>query len=94
MNPEVVITEDELPPEVIRAIERGRKIEAIKLLRESTGLGLANAKVLVDKAARRLGPPSTVLPGFVEEETNVTSLLKTLLLVVILFAAYRNFFGA
>lgn len=94
MNREVVITEDELPPEVIRAIERGRKIEAIKLLRESTGLGLANAKVLVDKAARRVGPPSTALPGFVEEETNVTSLLKTLLLVVILFAVYRNFFGA
>ena len=94
MNREVVITEDELPPEVLRAIERGRKIEAIKLLRESTGLGLANAKVLVDKAARRLGPPRAALPGFVEEETNVTSLLKTLLLVVILFAAYRNFFGA
>jgi hypothetical protein len=93
MNREIVITEDDLPPEVIRAIERGRKVEAIKLLRESTGLGLANAKVLVDKVARRLGPPSTALPGFVEEETNVTSLLKTLLLVVVLFAAYRNFFG-
>ena len=94
MNREVVITEDQLPPEVIRAIERGRKIEAIKLLRESTGLGLANAKVLVDKAARRLNPPTATIPGFVEEETNVTSLLKTLLLVVVLFAAYRNFFGA
>lgn len=94
MNREVVITEDELPPEVIRAIEGGRKIEAIKLLRESTGLGLANAKVLVDKAARRLGPPGSTVPGFVEEETNVTSLLKALLLVVILFAVYRHYFGA
>lgn len=94
MNREVVITEDDLPPEVIRAIERGRKIEAIKLLRESTGLGLANAKVLVDKVARHRGPPSATLPGFVEEETNVTSLLKALLLVVVLFAIYREYFGA
>lgn len=92
MNREVVITEDDLPPEVIRAIERGRKIEAIKLLRESTGLGLANAKVLVDKVARRRAPAA--LPGFVEEETNLTSLLKALLLVVILFAVYREYFGA
>lgn len=94
MNREVVITEDDLPPDVIRAIERGRKIEAIKLLRESTGLGLANAKVLVDKAARRHGPPSAAVPGFVEEETNVTSLLKALLLVVIVFAGYHHYFAA
>ena len=93
MKKEVVITEDDLPPEVIRAISRGRKIEAIKLLRESTGLGLANAKVLVDKAARRHGPPSAAVPGFVEEETNVASLLKTLLLVVIAFAVYHTLQG-
>ncbi len=94
MNKEVVITEDDLPPEVIRAIERGRKIEAIKLLRESTGLGLAHAKVLVDKAARRLGPQGGTMPGLVEEQTNVASLLKGLLLVVILFAVYRYYSGA
>lgn len=94
MKRELVITEDELPPEVIRAIERGSKIEAIKLLRESTGLGLAHAKVLVDKAARRLGPPGSTMPGLVEEQTNVASLLKTLLVVVVLFAIYRYYFGA
>lgn len=88
-----MITENDLPPAVIRAIEQGRKIEAIKLLRESTGLGLANAKVLVDKAARQRGPGSA-LPGFVEEETNVRSLLKTLLLVVLVFAFYRYYMGA
>jgi hypothetical protein len=92
MKAEIIITEDDLPPEVMRAIERGRKIEAIQLLREATGLGLANAKVLVDKAARRHGEKSTV-PGFVEEETNVTSLLKALLLVVLLFAFYHHYFG-
>jgi hypothetical protein len=90
---EIVITESELPPEVIRAIQQGRKIEAIKLLRESTGLELANAKVLVDKAARRHGPRAAV-PAFVEEETGVTALLKTLLLVVLVFAFYRYYFGS
>ncbi len=94
MTKEVVLTENDLPPEVIRAIEDGRKIEAIKLLRESTGLGLAHAKVLVDKAARRRGARGTAMPGFVPEETNVAGLLKALLLVVIVFAIYRQYFGA
>jgi ribosomal protein L7/L12 len=37
-----------LSSEVIEAIERGNKIEAIKLLRESTGLGLKEAKDIID----------------------------------------------
>lgn len=41
-----------LPPEVVAAIESGRTIDAIKLLRESTGLGLAEAKQAVDRYAK------------------------------------------
>ena len=37
-----------LPPEVIEAILRGNKIEAIKLLREAMRLGLAEAKSIVE----------------------------------------------
>lgn len=33
----------------------GRKIEAIKLVREITGMGLADAKTFVDKHAKELG---------------------------------------
>ena len=33
-----------LPPEVVDALRRGNKIEAIKRLRTATGLGLAEAK--------------------------------------------------
>jgi hypothetical protein len=88
-----VITEDELPPQVIRAIQLGRKVEAIKLLQDATGLGFANAKVLVDKAARTHAP-RTSHPGFVEEQTNLPALLRALLLVVAIFALYRHFFGA
>jgi len=39
---------DPLPPDVAAALERGETIEAIKLLRASTGLGLKEAKDVVD----------------------------------------------
>ena len=39
----------ELPGEVRELIAAGRKIEAIKLVRETTGLGLAEAKQLVER---------------------------------------------
>ena len=44
-----------LPANVIAALQRGEKIEAIKLLREATGLGLKEAKDAVESA---LSPPS------------------------------------
>ncbi len=93
MKTRSVITENDLPPEVIRAIEQGKKVEAIKLLREATGLGLANAKVLVDKAARQYGVTSRP-HGFVEEESNVGRLLKALVIVVAVYAFYYYYTGA
>ena len=39
-------------PEIRAALDNGRKIEAIKLLRERTGLGLKEAKELVERGAR------------------------------------------
>lgn len=42
----------EMPPEVIAALGRGHKIEAIKLLRESRGLGLKEAKEAVEAHVR------------------------------------------
>ena len=43
----------ELAPEVVQALNSGRKIEAIKLHRERTGLGLAEAKDAVEEFERR-----------------------------------------
>ena len=40
-------------PEVAAALARGNKIEAIKLVRHDTGLGLAEAKDLVEALARQ-----------------------------------------
>ncbi len=54
---------DWLSPEVVAAIESGRTIEAIKLLRESTGIGLTEAKEAVDAYIRRRNlPPATSAP--------------------------------
>lgn len=90
MNSETIITVDDLPANVLDAIDQGRKIEAIKLLREATGLGLANAKVLVDRAAAQRTPKSP-LPGLVEEDSGISRLLKNLLLVALGIALYHFF---
>jgi len=37
-----------LPPLVVDALQRGQKIEAIRLMREITGVGLKEAKDLVE----------------------------------------------
>lgn len=38
-----------LSPEVLEALQRGNTVEAIKLLRESSGLGLKEAKDIIDQ---------------------------------------------
>lgn len=90
MPSEVIVTEKELPSEVIRAIADGRKVEAIKILREATGLGLANAKVLVDRASREHGPKR---PNYQAMEPNAGSarLIVSILAVLGLAAAYFYF---
>ena len=80
-------------PQIIDCILNDQRIEAIKLLQQSTGLGLANAKVLVDKAWRAHGTPYTPVK-YVDEQTNVGKLLGTLLLVAIAFICYRYYSGA
>ena len=53
-----------LPPAVIQALQRGNKIEAIKLLRDQTELGLMEAKQAVDVYERsHLRPASGLSPG-------------------------------
>ena len=41
-----------MSPQIQEAIRRGNKIEAIKIYRELTGVGLAEAKEAVEKAER------------------------------------------
>jgi ribosomal protein L7/L12 len=53
------MTSDKIPDDVLLAIGRGDVIEAIKLLRAATGLGLKEAKDLVD--AHRSGKTVSVV---------------------------------
>ena len=41
-----------MSPQIQEALRRGNKIEAIKIYRELTGVGLAEAKDVIDKAER------------------------------------------
>lgn len=93
MKTKETVTANDLPAEVMRAIEQGRKIEAIKLLRDATGLGLAHAKVLVDRAAWEHGPKSPT-PRIVDEQANVGKLLSMLLIVLFAYLFYRYFVAA
>jgi len=56
---------DPLPDNVLAALQRGNIIEAIKLLRESTGLGLKDAKDRIDEhLSGRTTPSATIIsPG-------------------------------
>jgi ribosomal protein L7/L12 len=44
-----------LSPQIQDALRRGNKIEAIKIYRELTGVGLAEAKQAIDGLENRLG---------------------------------------
>ena len=44
-----------LPPSVVDAVQRGKKIEAIKRYRETTGVGLKEAKEFIEEVQRRGG---------------------------------------
>ncbi len=92
MKSEVIVTENELPEEVIEAVRQGQKIEAIKLLREATGLGLANAKVLVDRASRTHGP-ERVIKNFADQPAGISGLVKSLGLVLALAAVWYFYQG-
>jgi len=84
---EVIVTQNELPADVIRAIQGGRKIEAIKILREATGIGLANAKVLVDRAALSYGPKKKS-PAAFSEESVLPKLAKSVFFGLVLVGFY------
>jgi Ribosomal protein L7/L12 C-terminal domain len=44
-----------LPPEIAEALGNGKKILAIKLQRESSGMGLKEAKDFIEEVERRAG---------------------------------------
>lgn len=53
---------NQLPPEVVEALRSGHVIEALKRLREATGVGLAEAKALLEAQAAARAGQATVHP--------------------------------
>ena len=90
---EIVIADTQLSAGVVEAIKGGRKIEAIKILREETGLGLANAKVLVDRAWRDHGPKRK-LPSFEDTPTGPGAVTLVLFVSLAALAAWYFLTGA
>ena len=72
-----------LPPDAARALARGDKIEAIKLLRAETGVGLKEAKDWVDAQGSVSQFPTGLAPGEVPRNEGRWGWI----LVVVLLAA-------
>jgi hypothetical protein len=77
---------EELPTEAMLAIRSGRKIEAIKIVREQTGLGLAEAKRVVDQAARAAEPQMPRL-AHGKEDSGVLRLIAVMVILGAVVAA-------
>ncbi len=54
---------DDLARQIADLVARGEKIAAIRLLREATGMGLADAKAAIDAAATGVPLPASLLPA-------------------------------
>ena len=75
---------------VLQAVDAGRKIEAIKLLREETGLGLKEAKEEIDQLAIIRRPHAAPMP----EQGGAGAIIKIALVGLVLFLAYQFFFSS
>lgn len=73
-----------LPDQVISEIHAGRKISAIKLLREFEGIGLKEAKHAVDAYIR--DNPSAQQP-----QSSSGGLVLIVILLLLGYVAYRQF---
>jgi ribosomal protein L7/L12 len=76
-----------LPASVIAALQRGKKIEAIGLLREQSGLGLKEAKDAVDAYQREQSPK--LAPGEVARSGKGLWLLLAVALLVLGYYLFR-----
>jgi hypothetical protein len=87
-----MMEEQELSPEIYQLIAAGRKIAAIKLIREETGLGLAEAKDLAEAIAGH-GVTDVAPPPEMKEEGGVGGILAIVIAVLIAYLVYVFFLG-
>jgi ribosomal protein L7/L12 len=83
--PGAVVDQASLPPDALAALMRGNKIDAIRALRESTGMGLKQAKEAVEAAQRTLpSAPDQPSPGEQRRRPAVWLFLALLAIVALL----------
>ena len=83
----------EVSEAVLQAAKSGRKIEAIKLLRAETGLGLKEAKHFVEALNRGEDPGAVIAPPAMQEEGGASGFIKMVAAIIVLVIAYSIFFA-
>jgi hypothetical protein len=82
----------EISDDVIAAVDAGRKIEAIKILRGATGLGLAEAKDMIDRVAMaRKGESGGA--SMMAEEGGAGGMIRMVVAIATILVVYFYFFA-
>ncbi len=84
--------EQELSPEIYQLLAQGRKIAAIKLIREETGLGLAEAKEIADVLSGHRAT-DTPPPPAMKEEGGAGGFFAIVAAILIAYFVYAFFLG-
>lgn len=82
-------TNSELEPEVLAALNNGRKIEAIKALREARGIGLKEAKEQVEAYAKEHNLDNVP----VQKVSSNNGVVMVIFLAVAAYLIYHFFFS-
>ena len=77
----------EFTEEIVQDVVAGRKVEAIKRLREHTGMGLKEAKHAIEHLERELRADETVTPTM-QEEGGAEGVIRIIVAVAALAAIY------
>ncbi len=85
-----MMTEQQLSPEVFQLLASGRKIEAIELIREETGLGLREAKDLAE-ALLDDHAPTEIAPPAITEQGGASGMIAIMIAVLIAYLVYVFF---
>ncbi len=84
-------TETEFSEAVLSAVNQGRKITAIKLLREERGLDLKEAKQAIDRLERATRGDVVDYPAM-EEHGGGKLVVRLVIAIILVVVIYRYFF--
>ncbi len=85
-----MVIEQELSPEVFQLLADGRKIEAIRLIREETGLGLREAKELAEALLGEHASTEMTIPP-ITEQGGASGVIAIIIAALIAYLVYVFF---